>query len=207
IYYLSNSHSFNICYFNIEKKPEKCYLCKSGVKNTLKLISGNFSHIRIADILRPEDRRESEKFIEEGKDEIFELVYENFDVGAGTLSTYISTTRDRDLLNSGQPFVRELAENSLSLFLAVKRFLVEEKIDVVYNFNGRHGYVRAVMKAAMYNGIDCYNVERTRFDGHIDFYKNQYTHDPKAKWDLVEEQWKNSTLSEEEKKSIGSQFY
>ena len=45
----------------------------------------------------------------------------------------------------------------------------KEKIDLVYNFNGRQDYVRAVMYASLSKDIDCYNVERASFGGNIEF--------------------------------------
>src|SRR5680860_1819361 len=51
IYYLTCSNTFDVCYFNIHKQPDVCYRCKTGVKNTLELVSGNFNHLKISDII------------------------------------------------------------------------------------------------------------------------------------------------------------
>lgn len=207
IYYLTNSNSFKVCYFNIEKKPEVCYRCKTGVKNTLKLVNGDFQHLRLKEIIKPEDFKIANAFFQEGIKVEFHHVFEDFEVGAATLSTYISRTRDRDLKNVAQPFVKELAVNALALYLALKRFLKERNISIVYNFNGRQEYVRAVMRASLAMKIDCYNVERTRLKGHIDFYKNSLPHDPVNKYRLVQKYWKESKLSEIEKSREGANFY
>lgn len=207
IYYLTNSGTFQICYFNIEGKPEINYLCKTGVKNSLEMIEGDFTHLKISDILKEEDLTQAEAFFHHGRKIDFDLKYENFEVGAATLSTYISSTRDRELLHVERPFVRELGVNALALYLATKRFISEKKIDLVYNFNGRQDYVRAIMRAAMVQGIDCYNVERTRLHGHIDFYKNTFPHEPFAKFQLVEKYWRESAFTEKEKEIRGGNFY
>src|SRR5690606_20416166 len=96
IYYLTNSHSFDICYFNIEKKPEICYLCKTGVKNTLKLVEGKFTHLKISDLVSNEDKELAAEFFRNKGAVDFSQVFEGFEVGEATLSTYISRTRDRD---------------------------------------------------------------------------------------------------------------
>lgn len=207
IYYLTNSHSFDICYFNIEKKPEICYLCKTGVKNTLKLVEGNFIHLKISDIVSDEDKRFAREFFKDKGAVNFNQVFENFEVGEATLSTYISRTRDRDLVNVDQPFVKELAINALAIYSGTRRFLKAHKIDQVYNFNGRQEYPRAVMRASMSMKIDCYNVERTRLRGHIDFYKNAFPHDPTEKVRLVQKYWQESQLSEESKVKVASDFF
>ena len=207
IFYLTNSHSFEICYFNIEKKPEVCYRCTTGINNTLKLVEGKFTHLKIKDIVSREDENAAKMFFKDKSTIKIDHVYENFEVGAATLSTYISQTRDRDLENVDQPFVKELAVNALALYLGMMRFLKNENIDVVYNFNGRHEYVRAVMKASLANQIDCYNVERARIGGYTEYYKNVLPHNILNKKLAVEAFWEKSPLSQEEKEKIGSNFF
>lgn len=164
-------------------------------------------HLEINDIIGVVDRAAAEDFFSE-KDEVnFNQVYEDFEVGAATLSTYISVSRDRDLKNVRQPFVRELAINALALYLGLQKWLQREDIEVVYNFNGRQDYVRAVMRAALSQNIDCYNAERTRLKGNIDFYKNTFPHDHKSRFELVNQNWEESALTEEEKKNVGADFY
>ena len=208
IYYLTNSNSFDVCYFNFDKRPETCYRCKAGVKNTLSLIEGSFKHLTIREIINSDDIKQAELFFRNKDTVTFGDVFENFEVGAATLSTYISRTRDQDLIHLQEyPHLKELAVNALSLYLGLKRFLTQREIDVVYNFNGRQEYVRAVMSAAMKVDIDCYNVERTRLKGYIDFYKNTLPHDIKYKFHLVEKYWDESNFSDEEKERVGSNFY
>ena len=115
IFYLTNSNSFKVCYFNINKSPEVCYRCKTGIQNTLKLVEGTFTHIRIADVISKSDKNSAKSFFKNNRKIDSSLSFENFEVGSATLSTYISRTRDRDLINVDQPFVEELAFNALSL--------------------------------------------------------------------------------------------
>ena len=207
IYYLTNSNSFDICYFNIEKRPEVCYLCKTGVKNTLSLIEENFTHLKIKDLISPEDTITAQKYFESKKKISFDQVYEEFEVGAATLSTYISRTRDRELINVEKYYVKELAINALALYLATKRFLKEKNIDVVYNFNGRQDYVRAIMRASLALNINCFNVERARVGGYIETFKNTLSHDIQAKKDHVDLCWEQESWNDQEKIEIGSSFY
>ncbi len=207
IYYLTNSHSFNICYFNLDKRPEHCYRCKTGIKNTLEEIQGPFQHLRISDLVSQEDINEAKRFFANVEKIDFHQQYESFEVGAATLSTYISRTRDRDLLNVEQDFVKELAENALALYLAAKRFIKREKIDVVYNFNGRHGYVRAVMKAAMANEIDCWNVERARLGGYLEYFKNVLPHNIAAKKAHIDANWNDPSVELEDKRRMAEDFF
>ncbi len=207
IYYLTCSNTFNVCYFNIHKQPEICYRCKTGVKNTLELVNGNFKHLKIEELIFSEDKQKATSFFSDKPIIDFDQVFENFEVGSATLSTYISRSRDRDLHDVNQDYVKELAVNALSFYLGLQRFLEKEKIDRVYNFNGRQDYVRAVLRASLSKNIDCYNVERASFGGNIEFHKNVLPHNIRYKVNLVEQCWRESDLSEAEKKEIGANFF
>jgi len=207
IYYLTCSNTFDVCYFNIHKQPDVCYRCKTGVKNTLELVKGNFKHLKIDDLISSEDKQQAVSFFSNKSIIEFDQIYDNFEVGAATLSTYISRTRDRDLHDVNQKYVKELAVNALSFYLGLQKFLDKEKIDLVYNFNGRQDYVRAVMRASLSKNIDCYNVERARFEGNIEYYKNVLPHNIRYKANLVEKCWTGSKLSESEKTKIGTNFF
>lgn len=207
IYYLTCSNTFDVCYFNIHKNPDVCYRCKTGVENTLELIDGNFKHLKIEELISSVSKQKAISFFSDKPIIEFDQIFENFEVGAATLSTYISRSRDRDLNDVNQNYVKELAVNALSFYLGLQLFLEKEKIDVVYNFNGRQDYVRAVMRASISKDIDCYNVERARYGGNIEFYKNVLPHDIRYKANLVKQCWKESGLSEIEKKEIGTNFF
>lgn len=207
IHYITCSNTFDVCYFNIHKQPDVCYRCKTGVKNTLELVSGNFNHLKISDIISAENKQQAASFFSDKPIVDFDHAFENFEVGAATLSTYISRSRDRDLRDVDQAYVKELAINALSLYLGLREFLEREKIDVVYNFNGRQDYVRAVLRASLSKNIDCYNVERARLGGNVEFYKNGLPHNILYKANLVEQCWDDSDLPEAEKNEIGANFF
>src|SRR5680860_908575 len=63
------------------------------------------------------------------------------------------------------------------------------------------------MRASLSKDIDCYNVERARFGGNIEFYKNVLPHNIRYKANLVEQCWRESELSETEKNEIGANFF
>lgn len=207
IYYLTCSNTFNVCYFNIHKQPDVCYRCKTGVKNTLELVSGNFKHIKIEELISSKDKQTAASYFSDKPIIQLDQIFENFEVGAATLSTYISMSRDRDLNDVNRYYVKELAINALSFYLGLQSFLEKQKIDIVYNFNGRQDYVRAVMCASLSKDIDCYNVERARFGGNIEFHKNVLPHNIRYKASLVELCWQESDLSEAEKNTIGTNFF
>ncbi|TDN82172.1 capsular polysaccharide biosynthesis protein [Salegentibacter sp. 24] len=207
IHYLTCSNSFDLCYFNKEKQPDICYRCKTGVKNSLQLIEGNYQHIKIDDIIKKEHRLLANRLFKEYQGNYFDLVYDNFEVGEASLSTYISITRDRYLTKMDEFPVRELVENALCLYLGIRDYIAKYNFNIVYNFNGRQEYVRAVLKASLAQGIDCWNLERPSLGGNIEFFKNTLPQDIKARWQNVEKNWKDSPLTVNEKEELGREFF
>lgn len=207
IYYLTCSNTFDACYFNPNSKPEICYLCKEGKKNSLSLIDGNFQHIKIEDLLTEQDKQEAKEFVNNIDEVNFDLKYENFKVGESALSTYISKTRDRDLELVQDSFTNKLISNGISLYISLKRFCEENGIDEIYNFNGRHIYNRAVMDIGLNLGIPMYNVELPRVGGAIEHFKNVLPHTILYKQNLFNEAWQDSGLVEDEKIRIASEYF
>ncbi|SDR69724.1 hypothetical protein [Gramella sp. MAR_2010_147] len=207
IYYLTCSNTFNSCYFNPDSKPEICYLCKKGKANSLNLIEGKFQHLKIDDLLDQSDFKKANDFVSTITKVDFGLQYENFRVGESALSTYISKTRDRDLELVEDSFTQELILNGVAMYIALKRFCVENSMDVIYNFNGRHIYNRAVMDVGLAINKPLYNVEMPRIGGAIEHFKNKLPHSIKYKQKLFEEAWEDENLSTEDKVNIASEYF
>ncbi len=208
IYYLSCSNSFSTCYANPKSNPEICYKCKLGVSKSLKLIEGNFKHLFIEDILNNSDKIKAKNFREENLKITKELKYEDFRVGESTLSTYISKTRDRDIegLNS-HSFANDLIENGVMFYSALDRFFDNNSFDVVYSFNGRDTYNRAVMDIAIKHNVNCYNMEIARPGGYLEKFVNTLPHNIKTRTSIIEDAWSNSDLSLEKKMKIGTEYF
>jgi len=207
IYYLTCSNTFNSCYFNPNGKPEICYLCKKGKTNSLQLIEGKFQHLKIDDLLEENDFYSAKDFVGTITKVDFELQYENFRVGESALSTYISKTRDRDLEFVENSFTQELILNGVAMFIALKRFCTEYSFDVIYNFNGRHIYNRAVMDVALAINKPLYNVEAPRIGGAVERFRNVLPHTIEYKQKLVEEAWNDKLLSTKDKINIASEYF
>lgn len=208
IYYLNCSNSFDTCYFNFDGDPGVCFSCRINANHNLKLVPGDFEHISFNDILRKEDIEKAEAFFESDPDIDFNTKYESFEIGESLLSVYISNTRNRDLAQANRNnYVITSKVNSLALYLAIKRFLKERKIDKVISFNGRQDYKRAVLRACEAVDIDCFNYERTRPGGYIEFFKNALPQNIQSKTEWINLAWQDPQFTLEEKTSIGAQFF
>ncbi len=208
IYYLTCSNSYNLCYYNPDSTPHKCYLCKKGVENSLNLIEGRFKHLKINDITNSSDLKQAIHFSQNTNKIDYNLKFENFEVGRAVISSYISKTRDRDLDEiSSHSFSFDFLKNSIHFYLGFKRFCAENEIDLIYNFNGRVLYNSAVMALAKSSGISIINVDIPRIGPAIEHFKNVLPHSIIKKQDHFNEAWTNSKYSEIEKEKIASGYF
>ena len=83
-------------------------------------------------------------------DALREYKYANFDVGLAVISSLISTTKNPDPdINSNLSKIKEMITNAIQIYEFAKEKIKEERIDLVYIFNGRFYDSRAVMSAAL----------------------------------------------------------
>lgn len=207
IYYLTCSNTYNVCYINTEKKPEVCYLCKKGIKKGMDLINGEFIHLEINDILTDEDRLVGEKFKKENPVINKEVWFEDYEVGEAAVSSYISKTRDKSLVNIQNSFAKDLVENDVILYQALDRLFKKIPFTTVYNFNGRNSYQRAVLNISRRYGVECINKEIARSGGIVETFKNALPHHIETKNALIEEAWEKPDLDLKEKEEIGKSFF
>jgi hypothetical protein len=208
IYFLSCFQTFNICSFNREGDSSNCYYCEANIRNTLKLVEGDYEQLRLADLITPGDRAIADDFFKNVTEITHDLHYENFDAGEASISPYITRTRDKNLVRDNKEgFLRRVSYNSLLAYLGVKRFLQEQKIDRVLFFNGRLDYTRSVLRACQALDIDCYLYERVRPGGIIECFHNVLPHTITARQQLIDEAWADPTVPQEEKIKIGSNYF
>jgi hypothetical protein len=178
------------------------------VRNNLKLVSGDFEVIKLADIISAEDRKITADFFANAQTIDRKLFYSNFDVGEAAISSYITRTRDKELaLAADTNFITQVSINSLLVYLGVKRFLQDRAISKVILFNGRLDYVRAVLRACESLSVECHVFERARPGGYYEYFVNTLPHNIKAKKQLIEDAWNLSPLPLDEKIKIGSEFF
>lgn len=207
VYYLSCSNSFNVCHINTNKTPEVCFMCKQGIKKGIKLIDKDFIHLKIDDLINNNDNKEASDFLKLNPVIDKNLKYKDYSVGEAAISSYISKSRDKNLINIEKSFIRDLVRNDVIFYSALDRFFQEKRIDKVYNFNGRNSYQKAVLSISQKYNIDCINKEILRQGGYLETFKNVLPHDINAKTNLIYEAWNNSELEIGERKKIGASFF
>lgn len=207
-FYLSCSETFDTCYFNKDAAGSRCAACRYSIINSLNQVTGKYVQYKLRQIIDQDDFATVDSFFTKNPIISRQMVYGNFDLGEATISTYISLTRDKELLNLHKTaFAKKIARNSLLTYLGARRFIKDNSIELVYNFNGRQDYLRAIFRACHDVGVKCINVERARPGGFIEFYDNSLPYNIKAKQTLIENFWNESLDSERRKISVGSQFF
>lgn len=208
VHYVTCLKSFSSCGFNSFSYRYMCDLCVHRYKVTSRLVDGNFHLHKLSSMFLPEDFKKARKFVTESGEINKQLWYGMFDVGESVLSSYISKTRDRDLeIRENLAILPELAEQSIVVFEAVRRFLVDHSIEEVLLFNGRWDYYRAVFRAANELGIPCNVFENFRQGGYIELYGNAFPHiilNKQKKYDLY---WSREDVSIKEKKEVAQEYF
>lgn len=207
VYYLSCSNSFNVCHINTNKIPETCYLCKQGIKKGVNLIDKDFINIKIDDLINNNDKKEASDFLKLNPIINKNLKYKDYSVGEAAISSYISKSRDKELVNVEKSYIKDLVENDVIFYNALDRFFQEKRIDKVYNFNGRNTFQKAILTISQKYNIDCINKEILRQGGYLETFKNVLPHNINAKTNLIYETWNNSVIEIEERKKIGASFF
>jgi len=208
VFFVTCSRSFNRCGFNLYGLKYACDLCEHRLHHTLPLVEGNYKHLKLEDLIRPEDAREAEIFQASLGNIDSKVFYKTFDVGDSVLSSYISKTRDKDLTQDEHyPSLKELTGYACMVYTAISRFLQEQAIDEVILFNGRWDYYRAVLRATQEANIKCRVVENFRSGGFIEVFDSSFPHSIRNKQLNFDTTWNNAGIPESEKAAIGSQFF
>ena len=89
-------------------------------------------------------------------EDLMELRHGSFDVGMAVASSLISLTRNSQFSPvEHRAWVRRVLEGAIAVHDFALRVLDDERPDVVYVFNGRHTYERAVRRACEAAGVTC----------------------------------------------------
>ena len=207
VYYLSCSNSFNVCHVNPNKIPERCYLCKQGIKKGISLIDKDFIHLKINDITNSADETEASNLLKLNPIIDKNLHYKDYPVGEAAISSYISKSRDMDLINAEKSYIKDLVKYDVIFYSALDRFIKEKGIEKIYSFNGRNSYQKAVLSISKKYEIDCINMEEARPGGYLEIFKNTIPHDIRFKTNLIYDAWNTSEIEIQKRREIGANFF
>lgn len=125
--------------------------------------------------------------------------------GAALANEITTLTKNRDIdLSKNQLLIRILIESYLQVYSATVKFILENKIERVFLFNGRFIHERAVWDAA--KAIDrqviLFETTRNRY-----FLREEGFHSRIKNQNVMLEHWENSDLDIEKRIEIGSKYF
>ena len=125
--------------------------------------------------------------------------------GAALANEITTLTKNRDLdLSKNRLLVRILVESYLQIYNAVTNYIINNRIDRIFLFNGRFLHERAVWDAARAQGVQVILFETTR---NRYFLRKEGFHSRKNNQKVMLEYWENSDLPLKNRIEIGSKYF
>jgi hypothetical protein len=187
ISYVCN-HSLRRCDVNINNKFQSCIRCILKRKNGLSLLNK-----KVKEIPLNLSKRDFKRRIPNSINEFKSLYYLNYDIGISILSSLISIFRDSNISFARYfTILNEMFETGIELYEFFIKSLKEEKPDLVFIFNGRFCYTRALLRACEALNIEYITHERGSSFSKYMLFENSMPHDLNNFQKLVNEYWDNN---------------
>ena len=192
------------CDINPENDLNICSRCINTRKKGHRLISSlNEINIKINN-----KKLFSPLFEINSIDELKNQKYKNFEVGYAVLSSIVSSERNPYITyHDYKTQFDDLIRRSINAYEYFISKLELDKPDAVIVFNGRFAYTRALVRACEALDIKYFTHERGANKNKYMLFENSLPHDISYFNKLLQMSWDNSNVSENDKISIGNQFY
>lgn len=191
------------CDGNPHKDPYYCSKCILKRKTGLQLVDRPFREIPIQF-----SGNAPQLNLELAIDEFKQLKHHNFDVGYAVLSSVVSIYRDAyPTLQKYAGDFQDFYASSIQLYDFFITSLQQEQPDLVLIFNGRFAYTRALLRACQALSIPFYTHERGSNPTKFMMYDNVLPHDMQFYNTVMQESWKDTSISLEEKTAVAENYY
>ena len=206
-FYVCNDSSFTCCenilsrslldktdYDEISKV--NCDFCKSRQVRGFNKLDGDF---RIFPLIDSEFKNTNFHFDEnylESHVNFKKLYYDdNYDIGWGIISSFISFTRDPYInLHNHKIQIEKLYSDSIRVYESAKKVLINNKYDEIYIFNARFSYTRGLFRLGISLKIPTIVHERGSVPSKYEIFKNNTPHNISFFKQRVYYYWKNGFL-------------
>jgi hypothetical protein len=196
--------NLSVCDLNLNGNKNGCAICIKKRNKSYKLLSKRIKEIEIS--IPHYDFNLINKIM--SIDEIKVVKYKEFDVGMAVISSLVTMKRDA-YLSVGDNFVifQKLINNAASLYDFFETQMKSIKPDIVYIFNGRFEYDRALLRVCQKLNLN-YRI----YDGGYSIDKfmiveNAMLHDITNHHLRVFKTWDESTEPLDVKMEKGKEFY
>ncbi len=190
------------CDFNHEHQLERCQDCigrrKDGLAKLHPTITSDCFEIN-------NEHAPNLRLNFESIDELQEYCIDDFDVGYAALSSLVSIVRDPEPnLEKHSELLTRFLTSAHRVYRYTLRYISNHTPDRIYNFNGRFGAMRAVLRACQKMGVECLIHERGRDTSHYELLRNHLPHDIEAMESIIERVWSEAGADRE---AIGASWF
>ena len=190
--------SLSACDTNPYFSPEACSRCIAKRKLGVDLLPGSVNTKHFLK-LTAEDRKQIAAIETEFSSvaELQKLRVNNFDIGYAVASSIISMSRNPKP-NLEKPLLKRYIQSALAVYFSTINYLNEQKLDVMYVFNGRFAHTKAVFRACQLLGVNCRLHERGNSLSFYSVFENTGVHDAKFFQEEIERDWQIADVTERE---------
>ena len=214
VYFLLCNPHFGYCACNMRGSGFKCHRCVRFVKGLLRKCSPQIKVIEMDKVLKDEMAKEIAKiqFDYQSIEDIKNIQYKGAYVGMGSLSSYITDSRNNNPLMDEEfrtYFDRVL--RTACLYAEFQLRMIEEiKPDRIQLFNGRSFETRAASDFAIQRHIllrscELWKVLPNRFNKR--YFYNSLPHSIEKNTQRINALWSDPLIPQEEKERIGRRFF
>lgn len=202
------------CWHNMQRNRGLCFLCKRQIKWFVSHMPSSVKLISIDDYADENvlKRIQTLSFEYNSVDDIKKICFDGVNIGYGCLSSYVTITRNLNPLidDEFKVYFDSFLRSTCYLTHCQKAILLREKPDHIYLFNGRFSHVRPLVELAKSLDIEFTCTEGTySYEGKIyqNNFENTMPHSIEVNTKLMENAWKDISVSQSEKEWLGNLFY
>ncbi len=175
--------ALHFCEVNPEHAYEQCRLCYGRAREGLKHLSSPVQAFKLSDLIV--QAKESMALLHKlpksyhSFDELYQLKFENFDLGAAVLSSLNSFLNDPEPDPAvDQEVTWSILSAAFAAYVALDVYLKRYSCDLFYVLNGRLANFRAALRACQKHGVRCLVHERGCDLYSYSLAENTMPHDP-----------------------------
>ncbi|BDS13674.1 capsular polysaccharide export protein, LipB/KpsS family [Aureispira anguillae] len=209
VFFVGCNAEFSACDNNLFHSSAICKSCVERCDKGISLLSKKVK-INNSIIITPEEQVIVDEYIQKvvfnNVEELKKIKFRDFDLGMGVASSLITHFRNPYFdVKRNKRLIRNYIESSIKVYLSLKRYVEDEKIDAIHIFNGRLAHLRPALRVAEEKGIDYYTHEAGASRNKYAIYKNMMPHNFTKRRELIREFWESADKNERVK--MGASFY
>jgi hypothetical protein len=168
----------NACEGNLEHSLVNCLECRST-----RIVGGNLltGHVKEFPIISSAGILHAKKIpipLVASVQELENIVVDNFDAGFAVMCSVSHSLREPyPNFATHQKLVNDFLVSSIQVYYSTIDYINKLKPDLIYVFNGRFAYVKAVWRAAQFLKVNCMIHERGFNKFHYELFENTTPHD------------------------------